>query len=36
MARKEKFPVFNENNIFTHIKVYQLLSTEAVNKDILM
>ena len=33
---KEKFPVFNENNIFSHIKVYQLQSTEAVNKDILM
>ena len=35
-ARKEKFSVFNENNIFTHVKVYQLQTTETVNKDILM
>ena len=33
---KREVLVFNENNIFTHIKLYQPQSTEAVNKDILM
>ena len=38
---KEKNPVFNKSNVFSHIKVYQLQGTgiikypEAVNKDII-
>ena len=31
MVRKEKNPVFNESNIFSHIKVYQLQSTGIMN-----
>ena len=34
--KERKILVFNENNIFSHIKVYELQCTEAVNKDILM
>ena len=31
MVRKEKNPVFNESNIFSYIKVYQLQSTGIMN-----
>ena len=34
--KERKILVFNENNIFSHIKVYELQHTEAVNKDILI
>ena len=35
-AKKSKILVFKEENIFSHIKVCQLQSTKAVNKDVLM
>ena len=41
MVRKEKNPVFNESNIFSYIKEYQLQNTgimiyhETVNKDLI-